>query len=217
MIMRVNVVTAVILTSTFGLQAQQTAEVNGLAVRPSAAEYQTAVKIGAYTLAVDFDAHAVPTSDGVFSNEEYITFEVAMFGPAGAHIPLRYEDFSIRINAKKQPEPSTPFTFIFKTLKSPEWEATLAYVPKESGNGVNTGGGGRGANDPTPPPKPKMPIDVERRMELRVQKAAVPEGDRPLPATGLIFFQYSGKTKNIRSMDLIYNGAAGKATIPMQP
>jgi len=58
---------------------------------------------------------------------------------------------------------------------------------------------------------------VERKMELRVQKAAVPEGDRPLPVAGLIFFSYSGKTKGIHSMDLIYSGPAGKATIPMQP
>jgi hypothetical protein len=193
-----------------------TAEVSGIAPRPSPAEYQTAVRMGQYTLAVDFDAHGVPTSDGVFSTEEFIVFEVALYGPSGSHLPLQYEDFSLRMNGKKQPAPSQPFTFVFKTLKSPEWEATLEPVKKESGNGINAGGGGGGGEN-LPPPKPKMPIDVERRMELRVQKAAVPGADRPLPVTGLIFFPYSGKTKNIKSMDLIYTGAAGKATIPMQP
>jgi hypothetical protein len=215
--MRAHISIAIFLTAAFchNIQAQ-TSEVNGLAARPTPADYQTAVRTGNYTLAVDFDAHGVPTSDGVFSTEEYIVFEVAFYGPPGTRLALGYQDFSIRINGRKTPTPSQPFTFVFKTLKSPEWEATLEPVKKESGNGINAGGGGQAA-DNTPPPKPKMPIDVERKMELRVQKASVPEGERPLPVTGLIFFPYSGKTKGIRSMDLIYAGPAGKATIPMQP
>ena len=51
----------------------------------------------------------------------------------------------------------------------------------------------------------------------RAQKAALPEGDRTLPVAGLLFFQYSGKAKSIRSVDLIYNGPAGKATLELQP
>ncbi len=223
--MRAHIVTAIALTAG-ALQAQtpapaspaSTVEVKGIAVRPSAAEYQTAVKVGNYTLAVDFDANGVPTSDGVFSTEEYIVFEVALYGPPGSHAMLQLADFSLRINGKKQPTPAQPYTFVFKSLKNPEWESTLAYVPKESSNGINAGGGGRGgAADSGPPPKPKMPLDVERRMDLRVQKAAVSEADRPLPQTGLIFFPYSGKIKNIHTMDLIFSGAIGKVTIPMAP
>jgi len=50
-----------------------------------------------------------------------------------------------------------------------------------------------------------------------VQKAAFPEGDRTVPVAGLLFFQYSGKAKSIRSVELIYNGPAGKATLELQP
>jgi hypothetical protein len=195
--------------------AGSSADVKGLAVRANAAEYQTAVKTGNYTLAVDFDAHGVPTSDGVFSDEEYIVFEVAMFGPAGSHLNLQAQDFTLRINGAKAVKTAQPAELVLHSLKSPEWEASLAPVKKESSNGINAGGGG--GQDSLPPPPPKMPIEVERKMELRVKRAALPEGDKALPVTGLLFFQYSGKTKNIRSMDLIYAGAAGKVTIPMQP
>jgi hypothetical protein len=34
---------------------------------------------------------------------------------------------------------------------------------------------------------------------------------------GLIFFQYGGKTKGMKSLELIYDGAAGKATLKLQP
>jgi hypothetical protein len=43
------------------------------------------------------------------------------------------------------------------------------------------------------------------------------EGDRPLPQAGLLFFLYRGKTESIRSLELIYNGAAGTATLTLQP
>jgi len=220
MYMRAHLYFALILSAAFclTLHGQTTENVKGLTARPTPADYQSAAKIGQYTLAADFDGHGVPTSDGVYAHEDYIVFEVALYGPAGSHLPLQYEDFSLRINGKKSPTPAQAYTFVFKSLKNPDWEATLDPVHKESSSGINTGGGGRGAAaDSGPPPPPKMPLDVERKMELRVQKAAVPEGDRPLPVAGLIFFSYSGKTKGIHSMDLIYSGPAGKATIPMQP
>jgi len=49
-------------------------------------------------------------------------------------------------------------------------------------------------------------------MQQRVQKAALPEGDRPLPQAGLLFFEHRGETKKIKSLDLIYSGPTGKTT-----
>jgi hypothetical protein len=54
-------------------------------------------------------------------------------------------------------------------------------------------------------------------MEQQVQKAAMQEGDRPLPQAGLLFFRYAGKAEGIKSLDLIYSGAAGQATLTLQP
>ena len=34
---------------------------------------------------------------------------------------------------------------------------------------------------------------------------------------GLLFFEYRGKTKKIRSIELIYSGPAGKAALDLQP
>ena len=54
-------------------------------------------------------------------------------------------------------------------------------------------------------------------MAQRVQKATLPEGDRALPQAGLIYFQYRGEAKGIHSVELIYDGPAGKATLALQP
>jgi hypothetical protein len=62
-----------------------------------------------------------------------------------------------------------------------------------------------------------MPLELQRAMAQKVQKAVLPEGDRALPVAGLLFFSYRGKTDSIRSMELIYSGPAGKATVALQP
>jgi hypothetical protein len=58
---------------------------------------------------------------------------------------------------------------------------------------------------------------MERKMAEQVQNAALPEGDRALPVAGLIFFRYGGSDKSIHSVELLYSGPAGKATIALQP
>ena len=62
----------------------------------------------------------------------------------------------------------------------------------------------------------KIPVPVMRAMAQRVQKAALPEGDRALPQAGLVFFGYRGKTANLQSVELVYEGPAGKATLELQ-
>ena len=54
-------------------------------------------------------------------------------------------------------------------------------------------------------------------MNQRVQKAALPEGDRALPVAGLVFFWYPGKVEKIHTIELIYSGAAGKAIVTIEP
>jgi hypothetical protein len=54
-------------------------------------------------------------------------------------------------------------------------------------------------------------------MAQRVQKATLPEGDRPLPQAGLVFFPYRGGAKGIHSVELTYDGPAGKVTLALQP
>ena len=38
-------------------------------------------------------------------------------------------------------------------------------------------------------------------------------GERTLPVAGLVFFPYRGKDQSIQTVEFIYNGAAGKATL----
>jgi hypothetical protein len=158
--------------------------------------------------------HSVPTPPATYSTDEYVIVEVGLFGPPDARLKLLGGDFSLRINGKKNAASTEHYELSFHSLKDPEWEPPEGQKSKTS---LNTGGGGAGGQNDAPPPPPKMPIELRRAMEQRVQKAALPEGDRFLPQAGLIFFLYRGKTQGIRSLELIYEGAAGKATLTLQP
>jgi hypothetical protein len=175
-------------------------------------EYQAHAQAGAVTIAAEFTGHSVATPDGTYTNEDYVVVEAALFGPPNARTKLTVGDFSLRINGKKAALPSQPYEMAFKSLKDPEWEPPSKEAKSKTSIGGN-GGGDAGAA----PVVVHMPIELRRAMEQRVQRAAMLEGDRALPQAGLLFFEYRGKTQGIRSMELIYSGAAGNATLSLQP
>ena len=205
-----------ILFTGLCLQAQTreaAPEAKGIPPRATPADYQSHAQAGTITIAAEFTGHSLPTLEGPLTTEEYVAVEVALFGPAGAALKISTDNFSLKVNGKKSALPGLPYGVTFSSLKDPEW---IPPEPpeKKSKSSMGTGGQGGGANDPPPLP-PKMTVKELRALGLRVQKAALPEGDRALPQAGLLFFQYRGK--NIQSVELLYDGPAGKASLNLQP
>jgi hypothetical protein len=189
-------------------------EAKGIPPRATPTDYQAHAQAGNLTIGAEFTGHSVSTPEAVLLTEDYVVVEVGLFGPPDATAKLSHEDFSIRINGKKMPEPAAPFGLIFGSLKDPEWVPPGGLEPKSKGGSLSTGGK---SDSDSPPPVVKVPIELKRAMQQRVQKAALPEGDRALPAAGLIFFEHHGKVDGIHSMELIYAGPTGKATLMLNP
>jgi hypothetical protein len=199
--------------STPGKDAQTGAK--GIPPRAAPADYQSQAQAGTVTIAAEFTGHSIPTLEGPLTTEDYVAIETALFGPAGARLTISAGDFSVRVSGKKAPLPSQPYGLILGSLKDPEWTPPEPPAPKSK---TSMGSGGQGQGESNAPPEPvKIPIPVLRAMAQRVQKAALPEGDRALPQAGLIFFQYRGKIANLQSIELIYDGPAGKAVLKLQP
>ena len=197
-------------------QETQIKEIRGLPPRATPADYQAHAQAGDMTIAAEFVGHFVPTLQGNLSTEDYVVVETGMFGPPEAHIRLFLGDFSLRINGKKAALPAQPYGMVLKSLKDPDWEPpAAAESSSKSKTSVNTGGGG-GGRDKDPPAPVRIPVEVQRAMEQRIQKASLPEGDRIVPVAGLIFFQY-GRAQGIRSIELIYSGTAGNVTLELRP
>jgi len=189
-------------------------EAKGLPPRLTPADYQAQAKAGTLTLAAEFKRHAVPTMEAPLTTEEFVVVEAGLFGPPDAQIKLSADDFSLRINGRRPPLPAQRYGLVVGSLKDPEWEPPETAASK-SKTGLSGGGGQAEASAPATPAR--VPIALQRAMAQRVQRAALPEGDRPLPQAGLLFFQYRGKAQSIRSVELIYAGPAGEATLKLQP
>jgi len=190
-------------------------EVKGLPPRATPGDYQDQAEAGKVTIAAEFQGHAVPTAQGNLTTEDYVTVETGFFAQPGAKLKLSFEDFTMRINGKKS-VPAQPYGVVLSNVKDPEWVPPEPEKPKMSNIFV----GGEKEQEPKgegkePAFPPKVPIEVQRAMAQRVQKAALPEGERALPVAGLIFFPYSGKTEKIHTLELIYTGPAGKATLTL--
>ena len=161
------------------------------------------------TIAAEFDGHGVPTPQGPLNTDDYVAIETGLFGAPGARATVSSTDFSLRINGNK-PVPSQPFGLVGGSVKDPEW-APPEQVEAKAKAKLNGGQEDPQRDLSAPPPV------VQRGWAQRVQKVALPEGDRPLPQAGLIFFQYRGRIKSIYSLELIYAGPAGKVTLPLHP
>jgi hypothetical protein len=191
-------------------------ESKGLPPRATPADYQTQTKAGTVTIAAEFAGHAVPTPQGPLTTEDFVVVEMGLFGAPDARMKISAADFSLRINGKKAALSSLPYGMVLSSVKDPEWEPP-EQAAKKSKTSLGGGGNGDQADPNAPPPPVKIPIEVQRAMAQRVQKATLPEGDRTLPVAGLIYFQYRGAAKGVHSVELIYDGAAGKATLALQP
>lgn len=190
-------------------------EAQGLAPRAAPIDYQVQGKAGAVTIAAEFTGHNVPTAELTLTTEDFVAVEVGLYGPAGARIQISPDDFSLRINGKKNVLPSQSYVVVFSSLRDPTWESPEAAKAKEeSKTSIGSGGSQQSSNLP---PVIHIPIELQRAWSQHTQKAALPLGDRPLPQAGLLFFQYRGKEKGIHSVELMYSGSAGKATLNLQP
>jgi hypothetical protein len=194
-------------------KAPQTMEVpKGMPPRATPGDYPAQGTAGKVTIAAEFMGHAVPRPEGNLSTEEFVVVETGLFGAAGEQLALSIEDFSLRIIGKKTPLARTPWELVTKSLTDPDWSP-----PDKPAEKPKTSFGGKGQDDSSLPTVVHIPIELQRKMMQYVKNNSLQEGDRALPQAGLLFFSYRSKTQSIHSLELIYNGPAGKATIALQP
>ncbi len=198
---------------------QEASATRAMPARATPGDYQAHADAGKVTIAAEFFQHTVPSPQGLLNTEDFVVVEAGIFGPPGARTTVSPQDFSLRINGKKNPHPSEPYELVFKSLKDPEWEPPLpaGADPKAGKTSINSSGSGKSAGGNDPPPVVHPPIKLQRDWESRVVKQAFPEGDRALPQAGLLFFRYGGKPSGIHSLELYYSGAGGKAALALQP
>jgi len=191
--------------------------------------YPVRAALGDRTVAAEYMVRSIQGRDGTFVNKNYLVIEVAFYGPKLARLLISNSQFSLRINGKKPAlSPQTP-SFVAADFRYPNWEGPDWSVGAGSGEqvvifggppvprfpGDRTGTGPRIPRAPEPPGPGGVEKDQPPRADEVAIESALPEGELALPVSGYLYFAYKGKPKSIRSLELAYDGPAGKTTLKL--
>lgn len=211
--------------AALGLQAQS------LTPREKAEDYpaHAALKDG-FTLAADYLVHTLPVKNGAaLLAGDYLVIEIAAYGPKISKIDLSLGNFTLRVNGKTELTPESAGT-VAASIKFPDWR-TKPHVELEGGTGNSTVGYGqprvaRFPGDPTAPPPRQNPLpeqnpaglekDPPVSIEQRVQASALGTGEMSPPFAGLVFFPFQGKTKKIKTLEVVYESPQGRAVLKLE-
>lgn len=208
------------------LSALTLLDAQGTAPKTKAADYPVRVQLDTVTLAAEYLVHSLPTPQGTLVANDYLVVEAAFFGPSFSRLRMSPDNFTLRINGKGTLSTEPP-GMVAGSIKFPSARPHL-----EGGASVGVGDGTVAVGPRAPPsqfpgdgndrtaagqPPTVNSVEQEYSLEVRVQNATLPEGEKSLPRSGLLYFFYRGKIKNIHSLDLLYDGAMGKATLKLLP
>ncbi len=198
------------------------------APRSKASDYQAHIALPTMEIGAEFLLHSIPTDQGVYVAPDYLVVDVGVFPAAHETVKMNSGQFRLRIN-HKTPELSTDSPgSVAADIKYPDWETHPTVVGQAGPVILSDPGNPRFPGDPNAPPPiaPPLPKEAERHgidTEIRktidqsVGNAAFPDGSGNKPMKGFLYFHFRGKTKSIKSLELVYDAGDGgpKATISL--
>jgi len=204
----------------------------GTTPKQSPSDYPVHATVGNLTLAAEYLVHAIPAAEGSYFTNDYLVIEASFFGPHLTPVKMSAEHFTLRINGQKSPLLTQAPGIVGASLKYPDWEQRPTLTASAgAGNGqIILGrpvpverfpGDPNARRGPAPPrvPESENPSGQAKEppmpVEERIQRSALPEGEHIVPSGGLLFFPFKGKTKSIRSLELLYDGSAGKVSLKL--
>ena len=204
----------------------------GTTPRPAPSEYPVHTALGRASLGAEYLVRSLPGQGQTFDVRDYLVLEVAVYPAQGESFMVSSGHFTLRVNGRKQTlYPQTP-GMVAASLKYADWERRPTL---QAGAGVGDTGVILGAPPPVerfpgdrrptqnrlpkPPRAPDTPGNVERREPASAEEVAVqttlPEGETRGPVSGHLYYAFKGKTKSIKSLELLYRGPAGEAALKL--
>ncbi len=164
----------------------------GTTPKSKATEYPVHAQLDSVTLAARYLVHSLPTSKEILITNDYLVVEAAFYGPPFSRLQLSPDMFNLRINGRGGLIPSQPARMVVGSIR--------------------TQSGGQ--------PAAKSTVSERQQQDslyYRVENVSLPEGERTLPFSGLLYFPYRGSAQSIQSVQLLYDGTMGKTTLKLLP
>ena len=208
----------------------------GTTPKPKATDYPAHTLVGRVWLGAEYFVRSIPVRGQTLVVEDYLVVEAALYPPAGQTLVVSDGQFTVRLNGRKQVLHAQAPGFVAAALKYPDWERRPSLVGYGGlgDAGVIIGrpeqverfpGDNRTARTrlPAPPraPAPEDPTGLAKEEtpppHQLVVEAALPGGAAKGPVSGYLYFAHKGKTRSIKSLELLYEGPAGKAALRLLP
>lgn len=201
----------------------------GTEPRKTPAGYAAQAEAGHGVVAADYGGRAYAGEKGSFFTGSYLVFEVALYAEKGEAMELAPGDFRLRLNGGAREWTVATAGSVAAEVRNPgQFEPYRGVV---AGGGVGQGGIVIGG----PPTVERFPGDPQARGP-RQPKAPGREGERAEEdpaqavtecalervqvdgsgASGLIYFYWRGKLKQLKRIELVYQGPAGKAVLRLR-
>jgi hypothetical protein len=193
----------------------------------TAEEYQVHAALERATVAAEYLVRAVPAGGQSFLSGDFLVVEVALFVKPGSPIEFQAENFRLRINGKQVLVPTSP-GLVAAALKYANWNGEHGMTASAGVGDTNVEVGGqprqsRFPGDPNGrqgPSLPKQRGDSGKQPALTdeeaVRQSALDNAPVQSARSGCIYFEFKGKPKSIKKLELIYSGAAGSAELALK-
>jgi hypothetical protein len=199
----------------------------GLQPKPKASDYPASARGQGVEIGAEYLVHTLKSGDDSFFVPDYLVIEVAVYPAKGETGTISSDQFSLRINGKKQVLWAQPPGFVAASLKYPDWTRKPALqAGAAAGNtGIILGrpaSVGRYPGDPEArrlpdPPKVQQQPEKEPQQtgDQAVTETALANGKLEGPVSGYLYFEYKGKTAKIKSLELIYRSGEKTIVVPL--
>lgn len=201
-------------------------------VKPKISGYPRMMKLDKADVGAEFHAHTLPVGEGsgkspLFAGD-YLVVEIAIYPAPFVRMQVNPSHFTLRLNGKKVVEPQSA-GMVVRSMKNTRTITPVLVIGSGPGE-VTVGepqrqprfpGDPTGSRQPRPSPVPEEEHPgVEKVPEPKIEEL-VPERELrnevvDKPVAGYLFFPYEGKLKALKSIELIYDGPAGKGKVALQ-
>lgn len=178
--------------------------------RDKATDYPAHAESAHVAIGAEYLVHSFSNGRQTFFVPGYLVVDTAVY----PHGPLKLSptNFKLVMNEKTGLSAQAP-NMVAYTLKN---VGGLDYGQRQGGSQFPGDTRGAPLPQPTQAPDPAHPErDPNETVDSALLRTALNEGEVHTPQSGYLYFPFDGKTKKIKSLDLVYTDDSGALTIKL--
>jgi hypothetical protein len=206
----------------------------GTEPKPAASAYPSHAALERGAIGAEYHVRSVPGQGESFLTSYHLVIEVALYPARGTAAEVTPSQFTLRLNGAKRGVYPVSVAEVAASLKYEDWERRPELT---AAGGTNEGGivwgrtrtverfpgDQRPAQQrlPAPPRAPDAnpkPAETETREkpEAAVVRLGLESGAVESARSGLLYFYFKGKARNLKRIELDYEGPLGKVTLRLK-